>query len=107
MLVKPKITIINYYILLSVIEPAHGYLIMKRIEELTQGKYKMSCGTLYGALEKLTQEGMITTDGVVESRRKVYSITQKGIDLIKEEKDALENLYLLTQERLNEYHENA
>ena len=42
-----------YYILLVLFEPAHGYLIMQKVEELSQGEVRMAAGTLYGAIENL------------------------------------------------------
>ena len=34
-----------YYILLALLEPAHGYLIMQKIEDLSDGDVRMAAGT--------------------------------------------------------------
>ena len=38
-----------YYILLSLMEPMHGYGIMQNVEQLSKGRVKLAPGTLYGA----------------------------------------------------------
>jgi DNA-binding PadR family transcriptional regulator len=39
-----------YYILLALLQPAHGYLIMQKVEELSNGGVRMAVGTLYGVI---------------------------------------------------------
>ncbi|HHY08836.1 MAG TPA: PadR family transcriptional regulator [Corynebacteriales bacterium] len=48
-----------YYILLALLKPAHGYLIMQKVEELSDGQVRMAAGTLYGALETLLKRKFI------------------------------------------------
>lgn len=48
-----------YYILLSLFKPLHGYGIMKKIAEMSDGRVKLAAGTLYGALSKLEQKKWI------------------------------------------------
>jgi DNA-binding PadR family transcriptional regulator len=67
-----------YYILLALSEPAHGYLIMQKVEELSNGQVRMAAGTLYGAIENLLKSKLIEPVKSEDSRRKVYVITQHG-----------------------------
>ncbi len=67
-----------YYILLALIEPAHGYLIMQKVEELSGGQVRMAAGTLYGAIENLLKAKLIQPVQSEDSRRKVYVITEHG-----------------------------
>jgi len=67
-----------YYILLALLEPAHGYLIMQKVEELSNGEVRMAAGTLYGAIENLLKLKFIQPIESVDSRRKVYAITDEG-----------------------------
>ena len=46
-----------YYILLSLLEPRHGYGIMQNAESLSNGRVKLAAGTLYGALNTLLDKG--------------------------------------------------
>ena len=48
-----------YYILLSLVEPMHGYGIMQNVEQLSGGRVKLAAGTLYGAINTLLEKGWI------------------------------------------------
>ena len=48
-----------YYILISLIEPNHGYGIMQQVEEMTNGRVVLGPGTLYGALNTLLEKRWI------------------------------------------------
>lgn len=74
-----------YYILMCLIEPAHGYLIMSRVEETSAGQVRLAPGTLYGALENLSKQGLITRVPSGDSRRKVYQITEDGRALLTQD----------------------
>ena len=43
----------TYYILLALLEPAHGYSIMQTVEEMSDGDVRIAAGTMYGAIENL------------------------------------------------------
>jgi DNA-binding PadR family transcriptional regulator len=72
----------TYFILVSLMnEPLHGYGVAKRTEDLSGGGVKLTAGTLYGALDRLVQEGLIIVDRaeVVSGRtRRYYRITEQG-----------------------------
>lgn len=72
----------TYFILLSLLGGRlHGYGIAKRAEELSDGRVRLAAGTLYGALDRLTDQGLITVDGEerVEGRkRRYYAISETG-----------------------------
>ncbi len=71
-----------YYILLALTQPAHGYLIMSRVEEMSEGQVRLAPGTLYGALENLVKQHMIARVASSDPRRKVYEITQFGLQTL-------------------------
>ncbi|MFX1300586.1 MAG: PadR family transcriptional regulator [Promethearchaeota archaeon] len=68
-------------------EPLHGYEIMKRIEEDTEGRWSPSHSLLYNTLGQLEEQGFITSqkDYKGEVERTVYSITQEGNRKLDEE----------------------
>ncbi|QMV42397.1 PadR family transcriptional regulator [Cohnella cholangitidis] len=72
-----------YYILLAVMEPAHGYLIMQKVEELSGGQVRMAAGTLYGAIENLLKQKLLQPVASEDSRRKVYVISEKGKEILR------------------------
>lgn len=74
-----------YYILLALLEPAHGYLIMQKVEELSAGQVHMAAGTLYGAVENLLKQKFIQPVQSEDSRRKVYVITDRGREMLRED----------------------
>lgn len=67
----------TYYIMLSLVEPLHGYGVMQKVKEISQGTVKVGPGTLYGVLSTLEKEGLILKVKE-EERRKCYSLTPKG-----------------------------
>ena len=71
-----------YYVLLAVKEPAHGYVIMQKVEELSDGQVRLAAGTLYGAVENLMKKGLITSVPSEDVRRKVYTISDKGEQIL-------------------------
>ncbi len=60
--------------------PRHGYALMKDIEALSNGRVRMSTGTLYGALRRLLEEQWIERfDQEDTSREKqAYRLTAEG-----------------------------
>lgn len=75
-----------YYILLSLIEPMHGYGIMQNVEQLSNGRVKLAAGTLYGAINTLLEKGWITAiPGEKDSRKKEYQITETGRQALRSE----------------------
>jgi len=50
----------TFMVLLSLArKPRHGYAILKEIEALSDGRVVLSTGTLYGALQRLTEAGWV------------------------------------------------
>lgn len=61
----------------------HGYALMRRVSELSDGAVKMGPGTLYGTLNRLVDDGLIieTTDRAAHAdseRRRYYELTPNG-----------------------------
>src|SRR5262245_57372774 len=59
----------------------HGYGIVQAVAELSDGEVQLKPGTLYGALERLTEQGLIEPDHeeAVEGRlRRYYRLTADG-----------------------------
>lgn len=82
-----------YYILLSLLQPRHGYGIIQNVQSLSGGRVRLAAGTLYGALNTLLEKGWI--DALPEeqdSRKKEYIITQEGRAALAEEWQRLQEL---------------
>lgn len=79
----------TYFVLTSLLQgPLHGYAIIKRAEELSGGRVRLSAGTLYTGLDRLTAEGYVTlvSEQVVAGRlRRSYGLTDAGSDALRAE----------------------
>jgi DNA-binding PadR family transcriptional regulator len=89
-----------YYILLSLLEPAHGYLIMQKAEELSDGMVRIAAGTLYGAIENLLKLKFIKPVRSNDSRRKVYIITDEGKEVLLLDFERMKHMIEVTQNNL-------
>ena len=75
----------------------HGYALMGRVAELTDGAVRMGAGTLYGTLNRLVVDGLVeeTTDRIARDdseRRRYYTLTGQGRAVALEELARLQNL---------------
>ncbi|AJD31294.1 PadR family transcriptional regulator [Clostridium sporogenes] len=74
-----------FYILSSVIEKKHGYLIMKTIEKFTNNEVTIGPASLYTTLKKLLKAGLVELNSNVDENKKVYRITDKGKEMLIKE----------------------
>ena len=89
----PALTEAVYYILLSLMQPMHGYGIMQNVEQLSQGRLRLAAGTLNGAISSMLEKGWITAlDGAADSRKKEYVITDAGKCILRAEYQRLREL---------------
>jgi DNA-binding PadR family transcriptional regulator len=83
------------YILLSLRGgEKHGYAILKEVNELSEGKVQLSTGTLYGALYRLLDQGLIEQIELEDSSRgkKVYRLTHAGMEIFDAEVSRMKHL---------------
>jgi DNA-binding PadR family transcriptional regulator len=82
-----------YYILLALDSPLHGYGVMQRVGEMSDGRIALGAGTLYGALTTLTDKAWIhPVAGGEGERKKEYVITDIGRAAVRAEVERLEEL---------------
>jgi PadR family transcriptional regulator, regulatory protein PadR len=69
-------------------EPSHGYRIAQRIKERSKGVLDFKEGTLYPALHKLENEGLVKSyEGVENGRqRRYYRITESGHGILAKDR---------------------
>ena len=66
----------------------HGYAIMREVKEISDERVTMRAGTLYTALDRLVEEGLVSETGseVVDGRnRRYYALTDAGIEVLEAE----------------------
>lgn len=78
-----------FYILLCLREECYGMDIMDKVPAMTQGSVNVGSGTLYNLLEQFLREGMIR-ETKVEGRRRSYILTDKGVEVLQNEKERLQ-----------------
>jgi DNA-binding PadR family transcriptional regulator len=93
----------TFFILLSLSPgPKHGYAILKETEALSEGRVRLSTGTLYGAIKRLLDEGWIRrvddpqTTGT-NRQRKAYALTERGRRVLNAEIARLRKLVKVAQ----------
>lgn len=92
------LTEVTFFILLSLYAPKHGYAIMQFVEEKTKGRLVLGAGSLYGAINTLTEKGWIEPYGAGGSRTKEYLITQEGREIAEKELRRLQELTVIASE---------
>jgi DNA-binding PadR family transcriptional regulator len=71
----------------------HGYGIIKKAAEQSDGRVRLTAGTLYGALDRLAAQHLITVVGheqVAGRTRRYYQLTDRGIQLLQQEAARME-----------------
>lgn len=70
----------------------YGYEITRRVEELTEGKIKLTYGALYPVLHKLESEGVLVTEAEnFNNRIRIYyTLTPAGKSVVKEKMEELQ-----------------
>jgi PadR family transcriptional regulator PadR len=75
--------------------PLHGYAIAARLEQVSGGALQLNMGTLYPALMRLEQRGLLRGNwGTTQTSRKArfYAVTSGGRRQLAREKDAWERI---------------
>ena len=79
----------TYFVLAALLAgPLHGYAIIKRAGELSDGRVRLATGTLYTALDRLTAEGhveLVSEETVAGRIRRSYGLTQAGTAALRAE----------------------
>jgi PadR family transcriptional regulator PadR len=84
-------------------EPLHGYGVMQSVSELSAGRLKLRAGTLYAALDRLTDDGLVVVDReeAVDGRlRRYYRLTDDGAAQLQAEVERLRTNASLAAARL-------
>lgn len=96
-----------FHILLALSESdKHGYAVIVDVRERTAGEVKLGTGTLYTAIKRLLERGLIEdaeppADALdeAEERRRYYTLTALGHAVVQAEAERLERLVGIARER--------
>lgn len=95
-----SLTETTFFIMLSLIEPSHGYAVMQNVENLSDRRVRIAAGTMYGAIENLLKQKLIREVASEDKRRRVYQLTDTGMDVLKREVDRMERLIVIANKLL-------
>jgi len=92
-----------FYILLCLYrEPMHGYGIMQKTAEITDGWVKIGSGTMYGATGNMMKKGWIEEfPNPEDDRKKLYRLTGLGREVFGGELDRLKQLVVNAEKVLD------
>jgi DNA-binding PadR family transcriptional regulator len=81
------------YVILDIIEdrPAHGYEVMRALEERFRGLYSPSPGSIYPTLQMLEDLGYVAA--TQRDGKKVYEITAEGRRFLEENRSSVEDIW--------------
>jgi|SRR5688572_15161367 PadR family transcriptional regulator, regulatory protein PadR len=79
----------SYFVLAALLDgPLHGYVIIKRVDALSDGSVQLAPGTLYAVLDRLSEGGLVevVSEEIVNGRtRRSYALTSEGHDMLRAE----------------------
>jgi DNA-binding PadR family transcriptional regulator len=81
----------------------HGYGIIREVAGLSGGRLSLRPGTLYGALDRLSEQGLVRADGeeVVDGRlRRYYRLTEPGAEVLAAEAERMRQVADAADRRL-------
>lgn len=96
------LTHIVYHVLLSLSQgEKHGYAIIKDVASRTRGALEIEAGTLYAAVKRMTEDELIQEVAAppgTDSRRRYYSVTPLGRQVLRAESLRLEAMVELARD---------
>ncbi len=100
------LTHLTYHVLLVLAgTKLHGYGIIKEVADGTGGAMDLETGTLYAAIKRLRDEGLLDVAdapaevSTADSRRRYYRLTKLGRTVLEAESDRLAQLVRLAEEK--------
>jgi DNA-binding PadR family transcriptional regulator len=81
------------YVILDLLQdrPAHGYEVIRALEERFRGFYSPSPGSVYPTLQLLEDLGYVRSDQ--QNGKKVYSITDEGRKFLEENRQSVDDIW--------------
>jgi DNA-binding PadR family transcriptional regulator len=96
----------TFFILTALVrEPLHGYGIMQAVEQLSRGRINLKAGTLYAALDRLADQGLIVVDreeATAGRLRRYYALSDDGRLTLEAEVERMRSNASVAAARLRE-----
>jgi DNA-binding PadR family transcriptional regulator len=87
-------------------KPLHGYKLIEEVNNLLAGRRKMKPGSLYTILRRMEQSGLLDSNWERKSDgldRRVYNLTDKGVEVLRDGKNLIENQRRVLEEMAEFY----
>jgi DNA-binding PadR family transcriptional regulator len=95
-----------FHVLLALAgDDLHGYAILKEVDLRTNGKVRLSTGTLYGIIKRLLADGLVVerrarpADAQDDERRRYYRLTPMGHQVATAEADRMDEVLAVARSR--------
>ncbi|GAA1031219.1 PadR family transcriptional regulator [Virgisporangium ochraceum] len=97
----------TFFILTALAErPRHGYGVIQAVADLSDGRIRLRAGTLYAALDRLADGGLVTLDreeAVGGRLRRYYRLTEHGAAALAAEVSRLQTNAAVAAARIRSY----
>ncbi|MEF8835465.1 MAG: PadR family transcriptional regulator [Candidatus Thermoplasmatota archaeon] len=91
--------LINYLILKAMEErPTYGYELIKNLQNKSNDHWDPSYGTVYGALNRMEDNGFIERTEKEDEDRKYYKLTEEGEEELEEREKEIEKIGIQSQD---------
>ncbi|HET9658013.1 MAG TPA: PadR family transcriptional regulator [Kineosporiaceae bacterium] len=101
----------TYLVLAALLDgPLHGYGVIQRVRELSAERVILAVGTLYGALDRLADQGLVAVarEEVVSGRpRRYFELTDDGLAAVTVEAQRMRRAARIVTDRLRRRHRPA
>jgi len=91
-------------------QPLHGYGVIQEVSALSDGRVTLRPGTLYGALDRLVEQGLVAPDReeIVDGRlRRYYRLSDDGARVLEAEAARLSSNATVAVSRLRRREKGA
>jgi DNA-binding PadR family transcriptional regulator len=98
------LTHLSFHVMLAIADqPLHGYGIIKEVADRTEGATELEAGTLYAAIKRMNDEGLLEEADPPEAggdaRRRYYRLTGFGREVLEAESRRLANLLRVARDK--------
>ncbi|MEF8832566.1 MAG: PadR family transcriptional regulator [Candidatus Thermoplasmatota archaeon] len=91
--------LINYLILKAMEDdPTYGYELIKNLQNKSNDHWDPSYGTVYGALNRMEDNGFIERTEKEDEDRKYYKLTEEGEEELEEREKEIEKIGIQSQD---------
>jgi DNA-binding PadR family transcriptional regulator len=88
-------------------KPLHGYKLLQEVNTFMAGRRKLKPGSLYTILRRMEHSGLLNSAWEKKGEgvdRRIYNLTEKGIAMLRQGKDMVEEQQKVLEKMAEFYH---